>query len=97
MRKLIKRETITRASSEILEEPMHLDTITKKQQNSMRIILRNSIDQTSSLISLNYASSSKDSKEESNFLSAKSSHKKMDLPNVSSKTYKPIYSSISST
>ena len=63
----------------------------------MRIILRNSIDQTSSLISLNCASSSKDSKEESNFLSAKSSRKKMDLPNVSSKTSKPIYSSISST
>ena len=86
MRKHIKRETITRASLEISEELMHLDMITKRQQNSMRIILRNSIDQTSSLISQNYASSSKDSKEESNFLSAKSSRKKMDLPNVSSKT-----------
>jgi hypothetical protein len=77
MRKHIKKETITKESSETSEELTPSDMITKKPPNSMRIILRSLIVLISYLISLNFASSSKDSKEQNNFLLLKFLRKKM--------------------
>lgn len=97
MRKHIKKETITKESSETSEELTPSDMITKKPPNSMRIILRSLIVLISYLISLNFASSSKDSKEQNNFLLLKFLRKKMGQLNAWSKTYKLIYYSISFT
>jgi hypothetical protein len=82
MRKHIKKETIMKESSETSEELTPSDMITKKPPNSMRIILRSLIVLISYLISLNFASSSKDSKEQNNFLLLKFLRKKMGQLNA---------------